>query len=246
MFEEKWLSIFRKEVFMKKVLKSLVAVMLALVLTFTFAADTANAATVASKLRTNAKVGKTYTVKTYFPGVGYQKVNVKFATVNKTVDQSYGVNINMADVVVNYSIPASTRNVLKRNTVKVVRAGNGRFSIGSPLAIDATSGKILSMSTTNNQASQKVATSNQKNKVYKQTQGYYHATLTLPIKYTETFHIEYFDSYAGNILVGYAGVKKKTSSYDSNISSFAYGNKSITGTNYFKKKKKDLSIWLKL
>ncbi|MCR5342170.1 MAG: hypothetical protein K6E70_02250 [Butyrivibrio sp.] len=237
---------------MRKVLKSLAGIALACAITFTAMPQTAHAVSYsASKLNTNASAGGSYTIKTYFPGIGYQKLKVRFDSITKDYYLPYLYNgmLKKATVEMHVSVPKSTQNKIKHNTVKIVRSSKHRWDdiMCGCYLIDATTGCAYN----NSNAAGKVRyaygySHNKEWKTFRQTSGYYRATYYLDTSWDTSYEVQYYTANEGNMLLGVAGTKKEVTKNSSKVTNFANGNAPITSSAFFKNKMKKLSIWTRL
>ncbi len=233
----------------KKILKTLVGMGLAVAIAFTAVPQTASAAAYSeSKLNTSAHAGSTYTIKTYFPGIGFQKMKVRFDSITKDYyyPTLYGTQYRKAEVKLHCSVPSSTQKKIKKNTVKVVRSSKNRWSsslLCGTYCIDATTGKIAS----NQLYSGTYGYSYNTNyKTFKQRSGHYSARYTLTTSWDFDYTLVYDAYNEGNFLVGVAGTSKEVSSTSGKVTNFTNGNAPITSSAFFKKKMKKLSVWTKI
>jgi hypothetical protein len=247
------MNFFRKEEGMrntKKIVKSFVSLMLALVLAFSFAPVSASAASATSKLRTNAVQGKKYKVKTVLPGNIAIKANVTVQSA-VTVPNYQGKGATLAQVKMHVEYPKSEVNKVKNNVNKIVQSspvirkvGNYRYVKSHyqilPMALNRENGKLPNAQTDNRACS--IQMTNADTKTFKQNRSQMEFTKS----YDVTFTAAHMDGDDGNMLLGVAGVKSPTYDGDKKIAKFIKGSTSITKTNFYNKKDKSLSIWVKL
>ena len=208
----------------------------------------------ADKINTDAREKESYTIKTYFPGIGFQKMNVNFDVVKKesgtfrSSDGHYFPAIR-ATITMRCTIPKATQNKIKRNTVRIVKASKNRYNAQMPGAfvIDVVSGCTFN----NENATGKVYSIKGKvhdkvEKTFKQkSKGltcWYHINTGWIVDYS----VIYNKKYEGNILVGVAGTAKDVSKQNYKVTSFTNGSAPVTSSAFFKNNKKDLSIWTKI
>ncbi len=233
-----------------KIVKSFLSLMLALVLAFSFAPVSASAAVPTSKLRTNAVAGKSYTVKTVLPGK--VTVNAKVKVISAiAVPNAQGNGVTAAQVKMHVEFPKSQVNKVKKNVNKIVqsspvirRVGNYRYVKShyefQPVVIDRTTGKIPNADKDRRAGAFKIENAVQK----RFTQN--RSSMDFVQSYDITFGAAYMDGDDGNILMGVAGVKTPTFDGDNKVKKFASGSAPITKTNFYNKKDKKLSIWVRL
>lgn len=237
---------------MKKVLKSLAGIVLACAVTFTAIPQTAHAVSYSvNRLNTGANAGGSYTIKTYFPGIGYQKLKVRFDSITKDYyyPNLYRGLIKRANVEMHVSVPKSTQNKIKRNTVKIVRSSKNRWNdiMCGCYLIDANTGCCYN----NSNAAGKLKyaygyTHNKEYKTFRQTSGWYRATYYLDTAWDTSYEVQYYTANEGNMLLGVAGTSKEVTNTSSKVTNFANGNAPITSSAFFKKSQKKLSIWTRL
>ncbi|WP_026526628.1 hypothetical protein [Butyrivibrio sp. VCD2006] len=233
---------------MKKVLRTIVGMGLAFAITFASMPQTASAAGYSvGKLNTGAKPGSTYTAKSYFPGIGYQNMKVRFSSVTKEDAMPFGRYKGMytkATVNMHVSMPKSTEKKIKNNVVKIIRSSKYRNKriIGTCLFLDSYTGCIPSDLYQGTGADE----SNVKRKTFHQKQNRYNAWYTTTTAFDQTTTLVYDSMNDGKYLVGYAGVGKEVTANSSSVTNFANGNAPITSSAFFKKKLKKLSIWTRI
>ncbi len=249
------MNFFRKEEGMrntKKIVKSFVSLMLALVLALSFAPVSASAASATSKLRTNGTPNKSYSISTVLPGKVSVSAKVKVESA-ASVPNYNGSGYTVSVVKMHVAFPKSQINKVKKNVSRIInaspvisttRSGNyvkktvkPHYSV-YPVAVNRSTGKLLDGKRLACKAS--IANDN----VYTYKQGNY--SMQFVPSFDITFATASLDNDTGNILVGISGVKAPTFSGDKKIAKFASGKTSITKTNFYNKKNKKLSIWVTL
>ncbi|SEK46251.1 MULTISPECIES: hypothetical protein [unclassified Butyrivibrio] len=232
---------------MKKVFKILSMVILASVIVFSYTPHTVSAAAYSQgMLNTSAKENGTYTIKTYFPGIGYQKMKVRFDTVEKKdgefVYNGKSYKAKRAKVSIHCYYPKSTLNKIKNNAAKIVMASkhkNSALDRGS-FILDADTGRLGSV------LSCKMIVTNRELKKLVQRKGNVKASYTITQNWDVTYDVTYPKKSEGKLLIGITGVKKEIGKNSGGFSEFSSGRASITSTPYFKKNMKSLSIWTKI
>ncbi|WP_029321767.1 hypothetical protein [Butyrivibrio sp. AE3004] len=237
----------------RRILKTLLGTALAIAITFAAVPQTAKAYS-PSQLNTNGVQGKTHTIKSYFPGIGYQKINVKFESITKEDGAfRYGSSYypaKKANVVVRCTLPKATLNKIKQNTVKMYKASkyktaNNNFCIA---VLDAETGCAFNST---NMVGKAYAASisqgyNTKRTTYRQTADHFRVTYPCLTTWTQDVTVYYPPANEGNILVGVAGTAKEVSVYSTKRTNFTSGSSPITSSVFFKKKMKNLSIWTRI
>ena len=238
----------------KKVLRTLMGMVLAIAITFAAIPQTASAAAYSlGKINTGAQPGGTYTIKTYFPGIGFQSIKVSYDNISKQsgylkVGYNQYVPAIQANVTMRVSIPNSTQKKIKQNCGKIVLAGRYTKNRQIPEAflVDATTGCCF----TNSNCSGKVYAAKAdarsiSSKVFRQRYGHYNCTYTCETSYAFDYTIFYPPTNEGNLLIGVAGTNKDISQTSSKVSNFKNGYAPITSSAFYKNKKK-LSIFARI
>lgn len=232
---------------MKKVFRSLSAIILASIIIFANTPGTVRAAGYsADMLNTTAKENGTYTIKTYFPGIGFQKMKVRFDTVEKKdgeyVYEGKKYKSKQAKVSIHCYYPKSTLNKIKKNIVKIVKASKYKNSAmnRASFILDAETGQLGGVYTC-----KRMVTRKQLKKLV-QRKGNVEAEYTLNKNWDVTYELEYPKKSEGKILIGVTGTRKEIGTNNSNIAKFSSGQVPFTSTPYYKKNMKSLSIWTKL
>ena len=233
----------------KKILKTLVGMGLAVAIAFTSVPQTASAASYSvSKLNTSAHAGSTYTIKTYFPGIGFQKMKVRFDSITKDFyyPSLYGNKYKKAEVKLHCSLPSSTQKKIKKNTVKMVRSSKlSRWSTSllcGTYCIDATTGTIAKGLYSGSSA----YATNSNSKTFRQRSGNFRASYTVTTSFDYDVTLIYDAFNEGNYLVGVAGTNKEVTTTNSKVTKFTNGDAPITSSAFYKKKMKKLSIWTRV
>ncbi|WP_044912589.1 hypothetical protein [Butyrivibrio sp. WCE2006] len=237
-----------------KIFKTLIGTVLTFALTFAAVPQTASAAAYSSdKINTSAQAGQSYTIKTYFPGIGFQKVKVNFSTVSKEDGYyRFGRTITpakKAQVVMRCSLPKATQNKIKNNVVKIYKASKYHYANNKLFStvMDANTGIAFNNSNLAGKLYEVSSyTSDSSSKVFRQTAAGWRVNYTIQTNVSINYDIIYPSQNEGNILVGTAGASKEVSSNSTKITNFMHGNTPITNSVMFKKKMKNLSIWTRL
>ena len=147
------------------------------------------------------------------------------------------------------SIPKSTQNKIKHNTVKIVRSSKNRWDdiMCGTYLIDANTGCAYNNTTAVGKIKYAYGYSHNKEwKTFRQTSGWYRATYYLDTSWDVNYEVQYYTSNEGNMLLGVAGTKKEVTKNSSKVTNFANGIVPITSSAFFKNKMKKLSIWTRL
>ena len=226
---------------MKKVLKSMFAMMLALTLAFGFAPVTAEAAA-ADSVRIG-QAGGSYTIKTTYPGIG--SVNVKATVSDITVNDYASLGLRNVSFTIHYKLPASSQKKIKNNVARIYHACNGKtlYTI-NPVVMSNSTGKCVNSNTPGLRYASTNAT-NISRATYRQ--GRYRLW-NVATSFDQTYTLSYYPSLAqGDFLLGLCGFN--SSVYYGNkaykkLEKFNNGSVAYTKTTMYKKKNKKSSLFL--
>ena len=233
---------------MKKILKSLIAAMLVIGITLGTASIDASAAAATAKIRKDAVPGKSYTIQTTLPGNVKIKQNVTISYGNEIYLEQYGYYARRVDI--KKTTPSAQLKKIKKNTDKIVKSSPVIKSVGyykqvrpfidsTVLAIYADSGKLVDGQTAGYLTTSDAIDSSTGYHSFRQ----HNSTLRFYDTYTFSKYIIYTDAVRGNLCVGVAGVKKPTFDNNKPVKNFLNKKVSITKTNFYNAKKKNLSIF---
>ena len=225
---------------MKRVLKSMFAMMLALTLAFGFAPVTAEAAA-ADSVRIG-QAGGSYTIKTTYPGIG--SVNVKATVSDITVNDYASNGLRRVNFTIHYKLPTSSQKKIKNNVAKIYHAckGNTIYTI-NPVVMSNSTGKWINTSA---QAFKyEMDTTNRNLVTYRQ--GRYRLW-NVATSFDQNYTLWYLPSQGQNeFLLGLCGFN--SSVYSGNkaykkLEKFNNGSVAYTKTTMYKKKNKKSSLFL--
>ena len=231
---------------MKKIYELLLAALLTLTIFLSVPQTVTAVSYSADKLNASACSGKKYTIKTYFPGIGYQKMNVRFDTVYKRdvnyIYEGHSFDAKKVKVNIHCSYPKSTLNKIRNNLAKLIitskhkNTGLNRASF----LLDANTGYIGKVYECN------VAVIKNEKKMLIQKKENLEARYTLPNVWDLSYTVVYPAKRDGDFIVGVCGTSNETTMKNSYVTEFKQGNAPITDSAFYKNKMKKLSIWKRL
>ena len=239
---------FRKEGKMKKVFKSLAALLLALTIVVSATPQTAHAAA----LRDYAQYGSTYKVYTVLPGKVKVYANARVSYLNSyTTDRG---QITRTSVQIDLKFPKSQQKKIERNAAHILKSSPIVKKVGRwiyrrnyiPFGATVMTGdthKTLTLANTNSLGG--ISYGSFSPSGYKSVrQGRYNFSYyrNFTYFYTAVYATAY---YGGNVLFGVCGTKKPTFDNNSAIDDFISGYTPIERCNFYNGKSSKNSIWVR-